>query len=257
MKKSVSIVLVIAHLMISLFALSPTVFAESENRLFDYIIKSDGGVGIVAYHGHGETVRIPQTIDGQIVTSIEDGVFENNQEIRTVYIPGTVKTIGAIAFANSSIENVYMAEGVETIFPRAFFGCENYKEIVLPSTIQSIGLKAIGVNDVVIYTEEDPSCGMPIYVGEDTTYNEDATVYAWTQKGLDFPELHTVCLSDVTPGNLNPNEDDAVNIADCMLLYRAAAGQQLLSPLQTALADMDHNGIINMTDAFILYQAVA
>ena len=57
-------------------------------------------------------------------------------------IPSSVKTIGAYAFTDTSIESIVIPEGVTTIEDYAFAGITNLKSVSIPSTVTSIGAKA-------------------------------------------------------------------------------------------------------------------
>jgi hypothetical protein len=95
---------------------------------------------LLAYRGSAEDVVIP---DG--VTSIVGGVFSDSEDlrIRTVTIPGSVKTIGDYAFDwCTSLTRVEMGEGVESIGSNAFYGCCSLETVVLPTTITYIGTDA-------------------------------------------------------------------------------------------------------------------
>ncbi len=50
----------------------------------------------------GDTLVLPEKIDGKTVTGIGDGAFRNMTSIKNVYIPKTVKSIGAEAFSGCS-----------------------------------------------------------------------------------------------------------------------------------------------------------
>ncbi len=65
--------------------------------------------------------------------------FDGNKEIKSVTVPGTVKTIGERAFANcKNLTSVKIHEGVESINSVAFTGCEQLKSVRLPHSIKEI-----------------------------------------------------------------------------------------------------------------------
>lgn len=70
---------------------------------------------------------------------IRPRAYEGDARIRSVTVPGSVKTIGMRAFADCrNLTSVTLREGIETIEPNAFTGCINLKSIRLPSSIKHI-----------------------------------------------------------------------------------------------------------------------
>ena len=72
------------------------------------------------------------------VTAIERGAFSSSSSIWKVTLPGTVQTIGDYAFTGSAVQEVVLAEGLESIGLGAFQGCENLRSIAIPSTVTYI-----------------------------------------------------------------------------------------------------------------------
>ena len=65
--------------------------------------------------------------------------YEGNMNIRSVTVPGTVKTIGIRGFADcKNLTSITLCEGIETIESNAFTGCTNLKSIQLPASIKQI-----------------------------------------------------------------------------------------------------------------------
>ena len=76
-----------------------------ENHKHDYIIS---GSTLVSYKGKDEVISIPYNC-----TSIADGAFKNNDNIKTVYIEKELKKIGDSAFEDcDNLENVVAGNGV-------------------------------------------------------------------------------------------------------------------------------------------------
>lgn len=68
-------------------------------------------------------VILPATHEGKSVAAIKENAFENSKQIKSVFIPETVKTIGAQAFRNcTALEIVEGGEAVEQIGSNAFYG---------------------------------------------------------------------------------------------------------------------------------------
>lgn len=87
---------------------------------------------------------IPPTVTRQIegasevytVVAIGDYAFHN---ITSLYVPSTVKSIGAAAFsASPNLATVIMEQGVETMGPNAFAACPSLVSVTLPESLTSI-----------------------------------------------------------------------------------------------------------------------
>ena len=101
-----------------------------------------------------ESIVIPNS-----VTSIASGAFYG-QQLRSITIPGSVKTISATAFRYcEDLETVIILDGVSTIENYTFEGCKNIKTISVPSTVTSLGSDSFGPgqNLTDIYSYTDPS----------------------------------------------------------------------------------------------------
>ncbi len=102
----------------------------------NYLIS--GGV-LVAYRGTGGEVTVP---DGVRVIGAE--VFWNHSEIESVALPESVTVIGEGAFENcAALTSLTMGDQVRQIKDRAFDGC-NLEKVVLPESVEEVGLKALG-----------------------------------------------------------------------------------------------------------------
>lgn len=101
---------------------------------FSFIPNADGCVTITAYSGPAGTVRIPAQLLNRTVSAIGKLVFRDRRDITavsfedkltsigddafngcslsTIFIPGTVTTIGAGAFANNPLTKITIATGI-------------------------------------------------------------------------------------------------------------------------------------------------
>lgn len=77
---------------------------------------------------------------------IEDGITSIGNYafyltcLRSLYIPGSVRTIGKGAFQNCYyLSSVYFQDGVTTIGEQAFYNCEALSAVIIPKSITSIG----------------------------------------------------------------------------------------------------------------------
>lgn len=117
----------------------------------DSIVQKDGAI----YHvtGNNATLVMCNRTDRKIVlpstiidngntsqlTRIDDGAFQGNQTLEEITIPGTVKSIGASAFARcSKLKIVNIPSSVRKIGEMAFTFCYSLEEIQIPSGVRSI-----------------------------------------------------------------------------------------------------------------------
>lgn len=61
---------------------------------FSYEVIGTGGVAVEEYHGRNRKAVIPAEIDGMPVTDIVAGAFRGREDLRSVYIPESVRWIG-------------------------------------------------------------------------------------------------------------------------------------------------------------------
>lgn len=92
------------------------------------------GTEIVEYIGHDEIVIIPYGIE-----SIGNDAFAENEHIKAVYFPNTVKYICGFAFSAAfNLSTVVFSEGLECIEEYAFSHC-NLFAVTIPSSCYRIG----------------------------------------------------------------------------------------------------------------------
>ena len=129
-------------------------------------------MGSLSYNGIDETVVIPSEIDGKIVMGIGvasfsqcetvkhliisegitdvldngfDGTFQSCENLETVSLPSTLKTIGNNAFNRCyKLREINLPEGLISIGDRAFMECSELNNINLPEGLESIGNSAFG-----------------------------------------------------------------------------------------------------------------
>ncbi len=85
-----------------------------------------------------ENIVIPSEYEGKPVTGIADYAFKD-WGLKSVSIPGSVITIGTLAFYNCrELTRVNIGEGVEKIKPGAFYECKSLAKLTLPQSLQEI-----------------------------------------------------------------------------------------------------------------------
>ena len=99
---------------------------------------SGGTVSAVSFETTNLT--IPDTLGGNPVTAFNAAVFKGKDVVR-VTIPATVMAIPANAFEGcKNLRAVTIqGEGLTSIGYRAFAGCVNLEEFVMPNSVTSLG----------------------------------------------------------------------------------------------------------------------
>ena len=114
-----------------------------------YIPAPDGEEGYwVSGMGAAEVseVVIPSTYLDEPVTGIKASAFRGNEDLMSVAIPSSVKTIGEMAFYECGLFKAEFSEGLEEIGERAFSSCD-MSEIDLPESLKTIGEYAFAYCD--------------------------------------------------------------------------------------------------------------
>jgi len=94
-----------------------------------------GGISITEYTGTSIIVRIPNTIEGEPIRYISEGVFTG---IKEIYIPDSVLSIGERAFQNSGLTSITLPANLITIGSYAFQRT-GLTSITLPENLIQIG----------------------------------------------------------------------------------------------------------------------
>lgn len=93
--------------------------------------KVENGTAIILhYSGQEEKVIIPETIDGFVVTKLEERAFYQHKNMREISIPDSVVSIGSGAFYRCySLESVKISKNVTELDGTPFFRCSSLKSI--------------------------------------------------------------------------------------------------------------------------------
>ncbi len=111
---------------------SGTITISGVGRMFDY-----EGLNFLPWRDLINSVVKVVIEEG--VTSIGDNAFTSFEKLKEISIPGTVKSIGSSAFADTGLTSVVIPEGVECIKSGAFIFCFSLENIETPESLTSIG----------------------------------------------------------------------------------------------------------------------
>ena len=131
-------------------------------------LTDENGREYYAVTGKGEctdsTVVIPHEYNGAPVEEIADKAFYQAEGIAEVIIPGTVKRVGTLAFANAKgLEKVTLCNGVTTLCDSAFDHATDLHTVKLPQSLTHIGtfafldcnISEITIPDGIEYVGQD------------------------------------------------------------------------------------------------------
>lgn len=103
---------------------------------FDYYFENDRGVSNLVLSKipeHGETVEIPAYINHNGVDypvyKIDSNFLKDDQTVKTVIFPETVKVINTSTLQNSSVENIVLPDGLENLGVCFAASCPNLKSV--------------------------------------------------------------------------------------------------------------------------------
>ena len=97
-----------------------------------------------------DKIKVPATIDGKKVNSIDDGAFYSNDVLVEVTLPESIRYIGDRAFGLcTKLEKITLPEGIEYIGNEAFSSCNALVEITVPNSVNYIGAGAFSSCDML------------------------------------------------------------------------------------------------------------
>ena len=128
----------------------------------EYTVEN-GEVTITKYTGSAASLTIPSYIDGCPVRTIGASAFNWNDDLYTITLPSTLKTIQRYAFSGcsyitklvipnsvtvieayafqncSNLASVTLGSGLKSIGDCAFYGCEFLASVVIPNSVTTVG----------------------------------------------------------------------------------------------------------------------
>ena len=117
---------------------------EKEKAYLDFYPLNDGTYAVGCESSRLLVdAKIPATYNGKAVTRVVSNAFKDCENLESVEIPSSIKSIGDKAFNNcTNLKTVTFELGVsqcESIGASAFEGCEGLKSIVIPKSVKEIG----------------------------------------------------------------------------------------------------------------------
>ena len=106
---------------------------EKPSTTYTYRLNDDKTtITITKYTASDENVVIPSSIDGYVVTGIDEKAFQNITTMKTILFPSSLKSIGNYAFAGcTSLTMVTLPESLTELGNYAFQGCVALKSAKL------------------------------------------------------------------------------------------------------------------------------
>lgn len=158
---------------------------------FTYSIEGEI-VTITGWTGDKETVKsltIPDRVDGQAVTAIGSGAFEDYTALTSVSIPDTVTELGWGAFASSGLTSITLPAGIKKLSYRVFMDCQDLKELTLPKNIPKDGMSCSSFYGMGTITSLSNSCIETIIFEDGLEEIPDYCAYS-------APELNKLVIPD-------------------------------------------------------------
>jgi len=112
--------------------------------IYDGLDTYENGV-MTGYTGEQTHLRPYDTYDDVTVTELGDGAFKGNTTIEYFSVPynDAFTTIGAEAFADSTLAQIDLFDSVTTINGGAFRNCANLTELTLPESVEFVGVESL------------------------------------------------------------------------------------------------------------------
>lgn len=109
------------------------------NKIFN--TKNGNITSLTTYGKQLENINIPSSIDGSDITGINEICFKDNQNLKSVYIANTIKSIGYLAFSDcTNLSNLAFEDNSQltTLNRNAFSNCTSLTILKLPNSLTNI-----------------------------------------------------------------------------------------------------------------------
>lgn len=179
MKKSVSFILFLVMILLSLSSCT-----IADQGLKSWKTEDNGCVVSAGLATDLSRIIIPYFIDGSIVVAIDKEAFWTCYDLKTVFIPSSVRFIGDRAFYGCRrLKDIRLPASLETIGNEAFAACSAIKELEIPNGVTRIedqcfmgctSLESIKLPDNLIH------------IGEKAFYNCDSLTEIYIPEGVGY-----------------------------------------------------------------------
>ena len=220
---------------------------------------SVASIGPEAFWGCSELTSL--TIrDG--VTAIDGAVFGECTALTKLVLPDSVTTIGAQAFDGcTGLEEITFSRNLTSIGYMAFSGCTGLTELVFPDSLTEIDQEAFrycsGLNSISLGTGLTTIGSMAFSGCYPTIVDYRGTQKEWRSIAIGNSND---CLSRVTCIKLGVivTDGDTPDVTDVASLYDQLTGQaeSEYTPQQELSADVNRDGMLDVYDLQLLYEAV-
>ena len=95
-------------------------------------------ITITGYIGSSNELTVPKTINNKPVTKIADGAMEGFTGLKSIVIPGSVKSIVGVFKGCTGLETVTIENSGLQIMDRAFENCTSLKTVNIPTTVTAM-----------------------------------------------------------------------------------------------------------------------
>ena len=111
-----------------------------QNYTLEYSVSADGKeAAVTGFRGTADKVTILPIYYGYRITAIAERAFYGCEDLKSVSMPSSVKTVGNYAFYKcTSLESVGLGS-VESVGLKSFSYCQSLKSIIFPTTLGKIG----------------------------------------------------------------------------------------------------------------------
>ncbi|MBR5428304.1 MAG: leucine-rich repeat protein [Clostridia bacterium] len=120
-------------------------FSAPEGGMPYYITSrgSDGSLTLDGVITDRSALKVPAVINGEKLTAIGVGAFENMKELKSVVLPEGLVSIGSNAFSGCEwLKTVRFPSSLTTIGSHAFNGCRKLNDVRLPEALHFLGSNA-------------------------------------------------------------------------------------------------------------------
>lgn len=198
MNKRIVSALLTTVLLLSHFCIIQAEENEHKDGIYTYTINGGSAVITAAEDVYGDVI-VPDKLGGYNVSALADGAFGGNVNTTYVYLPDTVKKIGAMCFAYcTGLRSVRLPSGLTSIEDGTFYQCTSMIGITIPKGVIRIGSKAfaqcesivsVAIPESVASISDDAFVDDPV-IRFHCRLSEDCPAYYWgLSRGVDCEEL--------------------------------------------------------------------